>query len=67
MDKRRNKPYTLGEAAVELSERWNFPVTHQMVWYWVHTGKLKASRPPTGKGWWRVAVSDLDEFAERKT
>ena len=63
---RRSKPFTLGEAAEELSRRLGYPVSHQTVWNWVRAGYI-ATLPRVGKGWHRIAASELERFITSKT
>lgn len=66
-EKRRNKPYTLGEAAEELTRRLGYPVSHQMVGNYVRSGLIKTLPRIHPRGWHRVSASELERFIERKT
>ena len=65
--KRRNRAYTVGKAAEELTRRLGYPVSHQMVWYYIHRGVLPSIQLMGPGGWHRIPVSELERFIERKT
>ena len=66
-EKRRNRPYTLGGAAEELTRRLGYEVSHRMVWNYVHAGEIKELPRVTSRSWHRISAAELERFIEART